>query len=106
MARTAASKAIPIEALSRKRTCTSDIIARLKAAYPNARCTLDFTNPLELLVATVLSAQCTDQRVNMVTKSLFKKYRTARAYALAPPGELEMAATCARLGRPSALRAL
>ncbi|MBI3326993.1 MAG: endonuclease III [Nitrospinae bacterium] len=89
MARTAASKIGGQESVSRKRGRTLAIIARLKDAYPNARCTLDFTNPLELLVATVLSAQCTDQRVNMVTKSLFKKYRTARAYALAPPDALE-----------------
>jgi endonuclease-3 len=57
--------------------------------YPEAHCELDFSNPLELLVATILSAQCTDKRVNMVTPALFKKYRTARAYAEAPPEELE-----------------
>jgi endonuclease-3 len=66
-----------------------EIIRRLKAAYPNAHCELDFSNPLELLVATILSAQCTDKRVNLVTKSLFKKYRAARDYAEAPPGALE-----------------
>jgi endonuclease-3 len=65
------------------------LIARLKAAYPDARCSLDYSNPLELLVATVLSAQCTDERVNIVTKSLFKKYQTASDYAAAPPGRLE-----------------
>ena len=59
--------------------------------YPRARCELDFRNPLELLVATILSAQCTDKRVNMVTPSLFKKYRTAADYANAPQGELEIA---------------
>ena len=54
---------------------------RLKKCWPDARCTLVFKNPLELLVATVLSAQCTDQRVNQVTKNLFKKYKTAKDYA-------------------------
>ena len=61
----------------------------LEKTYPNAKCSLDFTNPLELLVATVLSAQCTDERVNQVTKSLFNKYRSARDYASAPLNELE-----------------
>ena len=59
--------------------------------YPNAHCELDFRNPLELLVATILSAQCTDKRVNMVTPALFKKYRTARDYANAPQAEFENA---------------
>jgi len=63
-----------------------DILAK---TYPDAKCSLDFTNPLELLVATVLSAQCTDERVNQVTKSLFNKYRSARDYAGAPLHELE-----------------
>src|SRR5437762_8662788 len=52
--------------------------------YPNAHCELDFRNPLQLLVATILSAQCTDKRVNMVTPVLFKKYRTAKYYPTAP----------------------
>jgi endonuclease III len=59
--------------------------------YPGAHCELDFRNPLQLLVATILSAQCTDKRVNMVTPALFKKYRTAKDYANAPPTELENA---------------
>jgi endonuclease III len=59
--------------------------------YPSAHCELDFRNPLELLVATILSAQSTDKRVNMVTPALFKKYRTARDYANAPQAELESA---------------
>src|SRR3989442_12148696 len=59
--------------------------------YPNAHCELDFCNPLELLVATILSAQCTDKRGNMVTPALFKKYRTARDYANAPQAEFENA---------------
>jgi endonuclease-3 len=59
--------------------------------YPNAHCELNFRNPLELLVATILSAQCTDKRVNIVTPELFKKYRTAKDYANAPQAELENA---------------
>src|SRR5213593_4189666 len=59
--------------------------------YPTAHCELDFRNPLQLLVATILSAQCTDKRVNMVTPSLFKKYRTAKDYAKAPQYEFESA---------------
>jgi endonuclease-3 len=61
----------------------------LRKRWPDARCTLDFENPLELLVATVLSAQCTDERVNKVTKNLFKKHKTARDYAAVKPQELE-----------------
>ncbi len=59
--------------------------------YPGAHCELDFRNPLQLLVATILSAQCTDKRVNMVTPALFKKYRTANDYANAPQAEFENA---------------
>ena len=57
--------------------------------YPEAHCELDYKNPLELLVATILSAQTTDKRVNMVTPGLFKKYKTAKAYAEAPQEVLE-----------------
>ena len=64
-------------------------ISRLKAAYPDARTELNWTNPLELLVATMLSAQTTDVRVNTVTPNLFAKYPTAAAYARADPAELE-----------------
>ena len=66
-----------------------EIVARLRTAYPDARCSLNFTNALELLVATMLSAQCTDERVNAVTPALFQKYRTAADYAAANPEELE-----------------
>jgi len=59
--------------------------------YPGARCELDFKTPLQLLVATILSAQCTDKRVNMVTPALFKKYPKAADYANASPAELEKA---------------
>jgi endonuclease III len=67
------------------------IIAGLKRAYPDAHCELDHASPLELLVATILSAQCTDKRVNLVTANLFKKYRSAADYAQAPLPELEQA---------------
>src|SRR5262245_37613103 len=70
---------------------TQKISARLHAAYPNAHCELNYSNPLELLIATILSAQCTDKRVNLVTADLFKKYRTAADYAKAPSSELEQA---------------
>ena len=65
------------------------ILPILKKTYPNAKCSLDHTTPLELLVATILSAQCTDDRVNIVTKDLFKKYKSAKAYATAPQEALE-----------------
>lgn len=67
----------------------SDFNKILAQTYPDASCELDFTNPLELLVATVLSAQCTDKRVNQVTPALFLRYPTAQAYADAAPLELE-----------------
>jgi endonuclease-3 len=67
------------------------IIAGLKKAYPDAHCELDHSNPLELLMATILSAQCTDKRVNLVTAGLFKKYRSAADYAEASQSELEAA---------------
>ncbi|MEW6741525.1 MAG: endonuclease III [Planctomycetota bacterium] len=65
------------------------ILDKLRAAYPDATCALRHTNALELLVATILSAQCTDERVNIVTQDLFARYRTARDYAASPAGELE-----------------
>jgi endonuclease-3 len=65
------------------------VIRKLKRRYPDAKCSLNFRNPLQLLVATILSAQCTDARVNDVTRTLFVKYRTARDYANANPAELE-----------------
>lgn len=67
------------------------ILDRLRAEYPDAACALEFRNPLEILVATILSAQCTDERVNQVTPSLFRKYRSAADYAEAPPEELKEA---------------
>ena len=68
---------------------TGEIITLLKKRYPDARCALNHKNPLELLVATILSAQCTDVRVNKVTKDLFKKYKQAEDYAGAEPEILE-----------------
>jgi endonuclease III len=67
------------------------LIKVLPKVYPNAHTELNFKTPLELLIATILSAQCTDKRVNMVTPVLFKEYRTAKDYANSPPGELENA---------------
>jgi endonuclease-3 len=68
---------------------TPRILAALERAYPDATCTLNFSNPLELLVATILSAQCTDTLVNKVTADLFTRYRTAQDYASASPAALE-----------------
>src|SRR5881396_527141 len=67
------------------------ILPILNRTYPNAKCSLDHTTPLELLVATILSAQCTDDRVNIVTKDLFKKYKSAADYAKVPQEQLERA---------------
>jgi endonuclease-3 len=67
------------------------ILAILEANYPDARVTLDFKNPFQLLIATILAAQCTDERVNQVTKRLFKRYPTQKAFADADPVELEEA---------------
>ncbi len=65
------------------------IISLLKKEYPGVKIALEYSNPLELLIATILSAQCTDARVNEVTKTLFKKYRTPEDYIRAPQEELE-----------------
>jgi endonuclease-3 len=65
------------------------ILLSLDAAYPNAQCTLTHGNSLELLIATILSAQCTDERVNLVTRELFRKYRTAADYVRIPQNTLE-----------------
>ena len=68
---------------------TAKIIQRLRAAYPDAHCELNYRNPLELLVATILSAQSTDKQVNVITRDLFQKYRQAADYAEAEPQDLE-----------------
>ena len=68
-----------------------ELVRVLPKVYPEAHCELDFKTPLQLLIATILSAQCTDKRVNLVTPALFQRYRTAAAFAAAPPAELEKA---------------
>ena len=73
------------------------IVRGLAELYPDARCALDHDGPLQLLVATILSAQCTDKRVNLVTPALFARYRTARDYAAADPRYAEFAAPSACL---------
>jgi len=78
----------PPELSPEERKRLLEIVRLLKDAYPQAKIALNFSTPLELLVATILSAQCTDERVNQVTASLFKKYRTARDYAEADLQEL------------------
>lgn len=65
------------------------LLSRLAAAYPKAGCSLNHADPFQLLVATILSAQCTDERVNKVTPALFKKYPSPRAFAAAPLAEVE-----------------
>src|SRR4030095_8973206 len=72
-----------------KRARARKILTLLQRAYPDAKIALNFSTPLELLVATLLSAQCTDERVNMVTPGLFRKYPTAHALATADPMKLE-----------------
>jgi len=67
----------------------SSIIEELRRLYPGAKCTLNFSNPLELLIATQLAAQCTDERVNIVTEKLFQKYRSVEDYATVSQEELE-----------------
>lgn len=69
----------------------AEVINRLKQTYPDAGIALNFSTPLELLVATMLAAQCTDERVNQVTKALFQKYRNPEDYVSAPQEELEQA---------------
>jgi endonuclease-3 len=68
-----------------------ELARALPKVYPDAHCELDFKTPLQLLIATILSAQCTDKRVNLVTPALFQRYRSAAAFAAAPPAELEKA---------------
>jgi endonuclease III len=75
--------------LSAKTQRTLEILIRLKRLYPDARCSLDYETPVQLLVATILSAQCTDERVNQVTPALFKQFPDAAAIAAAPLETLE-----------------
>src|SRR5687767_4662817 len=79
----------PSKTVLQRRERIDAILPILRQAYPHAKCSLDYSNPLELLVATILSAQCTDERVNIVTKTLFKKYRNAADYAKVEQEELE-----------------
>ena len=80
---------MPRESRQKKISRTARIIGSLKKAYPDAHCELNYSSPLELLIATILSAQCTDKQVNIVTADLFKKYRAAADYALAEPATFE-----------------
>ena len=80
---------MPRETAAAKFARTQKIISALQRTYPDAHCELNFSSPLQLLVATILSAQCTDKRVNIVTAELFKKFRSAQDFADAPLAEIE-----------------
>lgn len=80
---------MPRESLQSKRDRMTSVIQGLKKTYPDAHCELNYRNPLQLLIATILSAQCTDKQVNIVTESLFKKYHEASDYANASQETLE-----------------
>ena len=80
---------MPRETADAKAARVKKILARLAATYPDAHCELNFSSPLELLIATILSAQCTDKRVNLVTAELFKRYRSAADFANADLATLE-----------------
>lgn len=77
------------ETVAARRARARKILRALERAYPDAKIALNFSSPFQLLVATILSAQCTDERVNMVTPGLFGRYPTARELARAQPGQLE-----------------
>ena len=77
------------ESQAAKRERLGQIIADLQRSYPDAHCELNYRNPLELMVSTILSAQCTDKQVNIVTKDLFKKYKKAADFAAVPLEELQ-----------------
>ena len=79
----------PSKKLTERKARVDAILPILKCTYPHAKCSLDFRTPLQLIVATILSAQCTDERVNIVTKDLFRKYRKATDYANVKPETLE-----------------
>jgi len=80
---------MPRESKADRKARAGEILAALKKQYPDARCALTHQTPFQLLVATILSAQCTDVRVNIVTGDLFRKYRSVKAYADADQGQLE-----------------
>ncbi len=75
--------------LAQRRELANKVVETLRRLYPDARCSLDYHTPLQLLIATILSAQCTDERVNKVTPALFARYRSAADFASADPRELE-----------------
>jgi endonuclease-3 len=75
--------------LAQRRELANKVVETLRRLYPDARCSLDYRTPLQLLIATILSAQCTDERVNKVTPALFTRYRSAADFASADPRELE-----------------
>ena len=76
------------ESKARKIQRSVEIVKQLKKSYPNAKCSLNYSSPHELLIATILSAQCTDHRVNQVTKTIFRKYQSQKAFAYADINEL------------------
>jgi len=78
-----------METIADRKKRVRKIITKLKKEHPDTRCLLDYSNPLELLVATILAAQCTDERVNMTTPTIFKRYKAADDYAEAPLPDLE-----------------
>src|SRR6266511_1766383 len=89
--RVVAKKSSTVKTLTRNSALKErapEVIKRLKKAYPEAKVALHFSNALEMLVATILSAQCTDERVNQVTKTLFRKYRSPADYLKVPESEL------------------
>src|SRR5437764_14062296 len=77
------------ESFAERKSRAKKIVSRLKKAYPDAHCALIHSNTLELLIATILSAQCTDERVNIVTADLFRKYRSCNDYVSVDSSELE-----------------
>lgn len=89
MKKKAHRNASPRETASARRKRCDQILALLKKMYPDAHCALNHNSPLELLIATILSAQCTDVRVNMVTPALFKRFPDARSFAAADITEIE-----------------
>lgn len=80
---------MPRESRASKKERADRIIEALRRTYPDAHCELNFTSPLELLIATILSAQCTDKQVNIVTQELFRKYKSAEDYAQAELAQIE-----------------
>ena len=76
------------ESKARKIQRSVEIVKQLKKSYPNAKCSLNYSSPHELLIATILSAQCTDHRVNQVTKTIFRKYQSQKAFAYADINKL------------------